>query len=51
MHEIIGKLNHNLLMMLCLSRGIIHIYIFFVSLGLSVPFYCYSKNMDYFRNI
>lgn len=51
MHKIIGRLNHNILMMLCLGKGINHIHIFFVSLGLAVLFYFYFKNMDYIRNI
>lgn len=38
MNEIIGKLNHNSLMMLCLGRGIIHTYIFLFLLACLCPF-------------
>lgn len=39
MHKIIGRLSHNILMMLCLGKGINHIHIFSVSLGLAALFF------------
>lgn len=48
MHKIIGKLNH-MLIMLCLGRGIMHVYILFL-LACPCSFVFYFKNMDYFRN-
>ena len=38
MNEIIGKLNHNSLMMLGLGRGIIHTYIILFLLACLCPF-------------
>lgn len=51
MHKIMGKLNHNKLMMLCLGLGIRNIYTFLFLLALVVFFHFYFKNVDYFRNI